>query len=123
MEVHPQRLGGSPLCLPHPGERPGSRGDRPGGGWSGCSLEGRTAGMVDPVDCHLPGLGCGGFNTAVEKLVDFVSPEKQQFARICKDVSAAAVLITVLTAVVIGLVIFGPRLVRMVMMIKEFFTG
>lgn len=63
------------------------------------------------------------FNTAVEKVVDFVSPEKQQFARICKDVSAAAVLITVLTAVVIGLVIFGPRLVRMIVMIRELFTG
>lgn len=63
------------------------------------------------------------FNTAVEKLVDFVSPEKRQFARICKDVSAAAVLITVLTAVVIGLVIFGPRLLRMGMRLKEIFTG
>lgn len=50
------------------------------------------------------------FNTAVEVLVDFVSPEKQAFAEICKDVSAAAVLVTAGISVLVGLLIFLPRL-------------
>ena len=50
------------------------------------------------------------FNTALEVLVDYVSPEQKEFAKVCKDVSAAGVLITVLTAVAVGVVIFLPPL-------------
>lgn len=48
-------------------------------------------------------------NTAVEVLVDYVSPEKKPFAEICKDVSAAAVLTSALISILVGLLIFGPR--------------
>jgi diacylglycerol kinase len=50
------------------------------------------------------------FNTAIEVLVDFVSPEVHPKAKIVKDVAAGAVLVTALMAVVIGLVIFIPKL-------------
>jgi diacylglycerol kinase len=50
------------------------------------------------------------FNTAVEVLVDYISPEKQPFAKICKDVSAGAVLVTAVISVLVGLMIFLPRL-------------
>ncbi len=49
-------------------------------------------------------------NTAIELLVDLVSPEYNEKAGRIKDMCAAAVLITAITALVIGLVIFVPKL-------------
>lgn len=49
------------------------------------------------------------FNTALEVLVDLVSPSYHEKAKIVKDVSAAAVLIAALTAVVVALIIFLPK--------------
>jgi diacylglycerol kinase len=49
------------------------------------------------------------FNTAVEVLTDLVSPEYNDKAKVVKDVSAAGVLIAAITAVVIGVVVFGGR--------------
>lgn len=51
------------------------------------------------------------FNTAVEVIIDHISPEQQRFARISKDVSAAGVLITAIISILVGGLIFGPRLV------------
>ena len=48
-------------------------------------------------------------NTAIEKLVDFISPAFHKQAGIVKDISAAAVLLTALGAVIVGLIIFIPR--------------
>lgn len=50
------------------------------------------------------------FNTALEVLVDLVSPEIHPKAKIIKDVAAGAVLIASIGAVIIGLIIFIPRL-------------
>lgn len=44
-------------------------------------------------------------NTAIEALVDLASPAEHPLARRAKDVSAAAVLVSVLGAVAVGLVI------------------
>lgn len=49
-------------------------------------------------------------NTAVEALVDLLSPQFHERAKVAKDVSAGAVLILGLTAVVVGLLILGPPL-------------
>jgi len=49
-------------------------------------------------------------NTAIEYLVDMVSPGYSEKARIAKDVSAGAVLITVFGAVVSGYIILFPYL-------------
>ena len=51
------------------------------------------------------------FNTAVEKLVDMVSPQHNERAGLIKDLAAGAVLVTAITAAVIGLIIFIPKLV------------
>ncbi|KYG82696.1 diacylglycerol kinase family protein [Roseivirga echinicomitans] len=48
------------------------------------------------------------FNSSIEKLVDLVSPDFNPKAAIIKDIAAAAVLITAITAVVIGTIIFYP---------------
>jgi diacylglycerol kinase len=45
-------------------------------------------------------------NTSLEAIVDIVSPEIREKAKIAKDVSAAAVLIASVAAVVIGGLIF-----------------
>jgi diacylglycerol kinase len=49
-------------------------------------------------------------NTAVEVLVDMVRPEHSQGAKIIKDVCAGAVLVSAAISVLVGLLIFGPRL-------------
>lgn len=48
------------------------------------------------------------FNTAVETVVDLVSPNHSQKAKIAKDVSAGAVLITAFGAAVIGYIVLLP---------------
>jgi diacylglycerol kinase len=49
-------------------------------------------------------------NTALEALVDLVSPEFHPQAKVAKDVAAAAVLVGACGAVIIGLLILGPPL-------------
>ena len=48
------------------------------------------------------------FNTAIEKLVDLVSPERHPVAGRGKDIAAGAVLICAVAAAIIGLIIFIP---------------
>lgn len=48
-------------------------------------------------------------NTALEVLVDLVSPDFHPKAGAVKDVSAAAVLIMAFLAVLIGLIVFVPK--------------
>lgn len=50
------------------------------------------------------------FNTAVEMLVDKVSPEFNQTMGRIKDVAAAGVLITAIGAAAIGIIIFAPKI-------------
>jgi diacylglycerol kinase len=52
------------------------------------------------------------FNTAIEKLGDSITKDYNQSIKKAKDFSAAAVFIAALTAVVIGLIIFIPRLIE-----------
>lgn len=49
-------------------------------------------------------------NTAIETVVDLVSPTYHPLAKIAKDTAAAALLIAVLGSVVVALCIFGPKL-------------
>ena len=49
------------------------------------------------------------FNTAIEIDIDLTSPEYHPYARDTKDVAAAAVLLSVFTAVIVGLIVFLPK--------------
>jgi len=49
-------------------------------------------------------------NTAIEKLVDMISPERHPIAGQIKDIAAGAVLICAVTAAIIGIIIFAPYL-------------
>ena len=49
-------------------------------------------------------------NSAIEKLVDLFSPEKNDKAKLIKDVAAGAVLISAMISLVAGLLVFLPYL-------------
>ncbi len=48
-------------------------------------------------------------NTAIEAIVDLVSPQHSELARTAKDTSAAAVLVAAITAIGVGAWIFVPH--------------
>lgn len=52
-------------------------------------------------------------NTSIEKLSDFVSPEKHETIKKVKDLAAAGVLISAATALLTGLIIFLPKLLTL----------
>ena len=49
-------------------------------------------------------------NTVAETLVDLVSPGYHPLAKVVKDVTAGAVLLTAIISVVVGLLMLGPPL-------------
>ena len=50
------------------------------------------------------------FNTAIEDAVNFISPQYNKAAGRIKDISAAAVLITAITALAVAAYIFGSKI-------------
>lgn len=48
-------------------------------------------------------------NTAIENIVDLVSPNHHPLAGKAKDIAAGAVLICAIISVVVGLLVFGPK--------------
>lgn len=54
-----------------------------------------------------------GLNTAFEALCDVASPEFHPLVARAKDVAAGAVLIAAIGALVIGVLVFGPRLLTL----------
>jgi diacylglycerol kinase (ATP) len=50
------------------------------------------------------------FNTCIEKLIDFISLEKLPMLGSIKDLSAGAVLIASITALITALIIFIPKI-------------
>ena len=55
-------------------------------------------------------LSAEGFNTAIERLVDLVSPDYHPIAGDVKDVAAGAVLICAIAAAIVGMIVFIPYL-------------
>lgn len=53
-------------------------------------------------------------NSAIEALVDLVSPDYHELARIAKDCAAGALLLAVLGALGVAAAIFGPPLAQMI---------
>lgn len=50
-------------------------------------------------------------NTSLELAVTLASPERHPSAKAAKDIAAACVLLGAITSVVVGLLLFAPRLV------------
>ncbi|MCH3943150.1 MAG: diacylglycerol kinase family protein [Atopobiaceae bacterium] len=64
-------------------------------------------------------IACMGFvlsselvNTAIETIVDLVSPEFHPLAGRAKDISAAAELVLCIAAGIVGLIVFGHAILR-----------
>ena len=62
------------------------------------------------VICMALVLAAEAINTALERLVDLVSPDWHALARDAKDLGAAGVLIAAAGAAVVGLIVFLPYL-------------
>lgn len=56
-------------------------------------------------------ISCELLNTAIEAVVDLVTEEYHPLAKVAKDTSAAAVLVFALVALVVGLIIFIPKII------------
>ncbi len=54
------------------------------------------------------------FNTAIESLVDMVSPSYSEKAGLIKDVAAGAVLIAAVVAIIIGVIVFLPKIIEII---------
>lgn len=59
------------------------------------------------------------FNTAIENVVDLVTQEKNEKARIAKDSAAGAVLVNAIVSAVIGLTIFIPKIIDLIIYLGE----
>ncbi|KKS77487.1 MAG: diacylglycerol kinase [Candidatus Woesebacteria bacterium GW2011_GWC1_42_9] len=53
-------------------------------------------------------------NTSLEAIVNLVSPRIHPFAKIAKDVAAAAVLLAAGVAIIVGIVLFGPKIAQII---------
>jgi len=54
---------------------------------------------------------CELFNTSLEAMADFASPEKHPQIKKVKDLAAAAVLISALSAFITGIILFLPKII------------
>lgn len=52
-------------------------------------------------------------NSAIEKMVDLITKEHRQEAKIAKDVAAGMVLVTAIAAAIIGTLIFLPYILKL----------
>ncbi|MFO7612725.1 MAG: diacylglycerol kinase family protein [Clostridia bacterium] len=52
-------------------------------------------------------------NTGLEKLVDLIKPDYHPLVRTIKDISAGVVLISSFLAVIIGVIIFLPKIIEL----------
>ena len=54
--------------------------------------------------------GAEALNSALEILADHLAPEEHPLVGRAKDVAAGGVLVAAIVAIVVGLVVFGPRI-------------
>ncbi len=53
-------------------------------------------------------------NTAIERTLDLTYQENNQLVRFVKDTTASGVLVTAAGAILVGVLIFGPHLLKLV---------
>lgn len=52
-------------------------------------------------------------NTSIEQITNLITKEHLQEAKIAKDVTAGMVLVSVLGSVIVGVLIFGPHVLKL----------
>jgi diacylglycerol kinase len=74
---------------------------------------------ISPVEWAVVALAVAGvwaaeaLNTAIEFLVDLASPELHPLAAKAKDVAAGAVLVAAIGSLVVGALVFGPHVLKL----------
>lgn len=53
-------------------------------------------------------------NTAIEKAMDHVAPERHERVKVVKDVAAGAVLVSAIVALVTGALVFVPKVLAII---------
>lgn len=53
-------------------------------------------------------------NTVLEAIVNLVSPEIEPAAKVAKDVSAACVLLAAIMSIIVGIVLFAPKIMTLI---------
>ena len=53
------------------------------------------------------------FNSSIEDLADVVCPERDERIKKVKDLAAAAVLVSAIAALIIGLIVFIPKIIAL----------
>lgn len=51
------------------------------------------------------------FNTCIERIMDYLSKQQQPEIKFIKDLAAGAVLVAAITALVVGCIVFIPKLI------------
>lgn len=75
---------------------------------------------ISPIEWVLITLSIGfvmvseAFNTAIEIDIDLTSPNYHPYARDTKDVAAGAVLISAIISIIVGLIIFLPKIMILI---------
>lgn len=54
------------------------------------------------------------FNTAIETIVDLISPQRNHLAGKAKDIAAGAVLVTAIMSIAVGIIIFLPKIIKFI---------
>ncbi len=62
--------------------------------------------------CVTLGLTIELVNTAIESVVDLVTQEWRQSAKLAKDISSGAMLVTAIGTAVVGILILAPKLIK-----------
>jgi diacylglycerol kinase len=74
---------------------------------------------ISPAEWALVALAVAGvwtaeaLNTAIEFLVDLASPDRHPLAAKAKDVAAGAVLVAAIGSLVVGVLVFGPHVLKL----------
>jgi diacylglycerol kinase (ATP) len=58
-------------------------------------------------------LSIEGLNTAVEEIADFIHPEFHKKIGLIKDIAAGAVFIAATSAIIVGLIIYLPKIIKL----------
>ena len=62
------------------------------------------------IFCSALVIAAEAFNTALEKMADAIHPDKNDGIGNAKDLAAGSVLITAIAALIVGIIIFLPKL-------------
>src|SRR5690625_536801 len=52
------------------------------------------------------------FNSVIEQMIDYIKPDIHPTAKIIKDMSAGSVLLASIIAIIVGMIIFLPKIVH-----------